>query len=55
MSNNPVKGAQYLIEGVKILTQPGIRPFVVIPLLLNIFIFSILFFTLFNAPNWAME
>ena len=44
MSNSPAKGAQYLIEGAKILTQPGIRPFVVIPLLLNVFIFSILFF-----------
>lgn len=48
MANNPGKGAHYLIEGAKILTQPGIRAFVIVPLMLNIFIFSLLFYFSFQ-------
>jgi len=53
MSSSPAKGAQYLIEGAKILAQPSIRAFVVIPLLLNIFIFSVLFYFSFHfVEGW---
>lgn len=48
MANNPVQGAHYLIEGAKLLSQPGIRAFVIMPLMLNIVIFSLLFYFSFQ-------
>lgn len=42
MSNNPISGAGYLLRGVGLLSKPGIRPYVLIPLLINIVIFSLL-------------
>ncbi|MES9853337.1 MAG: sulfate transporter CysZ [Candidatus Thiodiazotropha sp. L084R] len=42
MSNNPVSGASYLLRGVGLLSKPGIRPFVMIPLLINVLVFSLL-------------
>jgi CysZ protein len=42
MSNNPFSGAGYLLRGVGLLNKPGIRPFVLIPLLVNILVFSLL-------------
>ena len=48
MANNPVVGAHYLLEGVKVLSQPGIRAFVLIPLTFNIVIFSTLFYFSFQ-------
>ncbi|MCG8098716.1 MAG: sulfate transporter CysZ, partial [Candidatus Thiodiazotropha taylori] len=42
MNSNPVSGAGYLLEGLKLLFKPGIRPFVLIPLLINIVVFSLL-------------
>ncbi|MES9942310.1 MAG: sulfate transporter CysZ [Candidatus Thiodiazotropha sp. 6PLUC1] len=42
MSNNPVSGASYLLRGVGLLSKPGIRPFVLIPLLINVLVFSLL-------------
>ncbi|OGT47293.1 MAG: hypothetical protein A3E83_00740 [Gammaproteobacteria bacterium RIFCSPHIGHO2_12_FULL_41_20] len=39
-------GIYYLIEGFKLITQPGLRRFVLVPLVINILLFSILFFVL---------
>lgn len=40
MQGNPVKGAGYLFRGFSLLTEPGIRPFILIPLMINICLFS---------------
>lgn len=40
---NPLRGAAYLRRGFALLWQPGIRPFVVVPLLINTAIFGFLF------------
>jgi CysZ protein len=42
MSNNPISGAGYLLRGLSLLSKPGIRPYVLIPLLINIVVFSLL-------------
>ncbi|MCG7870599.1 MAG: sulfate transporter CysZ [Candidatus Thiodiazotropha lotti] len=42
MKSNPISGVGYLLEGLKLLFKPGIRPFVLIPLLINILVFSLL-------------
>ena len=38
--NNPVAGSVYLFRGLSYLPKPGIRAFVVIPLLINLFLFA---------------
>jgi len=40
MITNPVSGAWYLIRGFSLLNKPGIRAYVIIPLLINISFFS---------------
>lgn len=40
MSANPVRGGRYLLRGLAMLPQPGIRRFVVIPLLVNLLLFG---------------
>lgn len=42
MRGNLVTGADYLFKGFHLITQPGLRLFVLIPLLINISIFSLL-------------
>jgi CysZ protein len=42
MKGNPGLGFRYLLRGLRLLTAPGIRLFVLIPLLLNITIFALL-------------
>jgi CysZ protein len=42
MVNNPLAGASYLLRGLGLLTKPGLRPFVLIPLMVNIIVFSLL-------------
>lgn len=39
MKGNPVNAATYLLKGFKLIQQPGIRPFVIIPLILNILVY----------------
>lgn len=39
MRANPVRGAGYLLRGVTMLPQPGIRHFVLVPLLVNVLLF----------------
>jgi CysZ protein len=40
-TNTPINGMMYLFKAFPLLTQKGIRSYVVIPLLINIFFFSI--------------
>ncbi|MCU7931947.1 MAG: sulfate transporter CysZ [Candidatus Thiodiazotropha sp. (ex Codakia rugifera)] len=42
MANNPLTGAGYLMRGLGLITKPGLRPFVLIPLIINIIVFSLL-------------
>lgn len=37
---NPVSGAWYLLRGLRLLLKPGVRAFVILPLLLNMAIFT---------------
>ena len=40
MSVDPVSGAGYLLAGMRLITRPGLRRFVIVPLLINILVFS---------------
>ena len=40
MAVNPISGARYLIEGMRLIKRPGLRRFVLAPLLINILVFS---------------
>ncbi len=42
MPNNPLAGASYLLRGFSLIMRPGLRRFVLIPLLVNTVIFSLL-------------
>jgi CysZ protein len=41
MSINPVGGLGYVLKGLGLITRPGLRRFVIIPLLINIVVFGI--------------
>ena len=41
MAVAPVSGLGYLLRGVRLLTRPGLRRFVVVPLLVNVLVFSV--------------
>lgn len=40
MNNNPISGISYLFKGFNIIKQPGIRKFVILPLVFNVLIFA---------------
>ncbi len=40
MKGNLINGSAYLIEGFRIITQPGFRLFLIIPLIINIVLFA---------------
>lgn len=40
MNNNPFTGGGYLLEGFRLLLRPGLRRYVIVPLLINILVFS---------------
>lgn len=40
MISNPVTGAGYFFKGLSLLNKPGVRRFVIIPLLINVLIFA---------------
>lgn len=40
MPSNPAKGAAYLLQGMRMLARPGLKRFVLIPLLVNLVVFS---------------
>ncbi len=42
INNNPFCGARYVIQGLKLLMRPGLRRYVIMPLLINILVFSLL-------------
>lgn len=44
--NNPLLGIHYFFSGFSLITKPGLKRFVIIPLLINIFLFIGLFFLL---------
>ncbi|MDH5435865.1 MAG: sulfate transporter CysZ [Gammaproteobacteria bacterium] len=57
------KGVRYLLSGFQLITQPGLRPFVLIPLLVNILLFTMAIWYGTNAfegyiesllPSWLM-
>lgn len=39
MKGNPVRGANYLLRGAAMLPQPGLRRFVLVPLIVNVLLF----------------
>jgi CysZ protein len=44
MISNPITGAGYLLRGFKLLLTPGVRRYVVIPLIINIVLFGSIIF-----------
>ena len=54
MKGNPVKGAGFLLRGFSMLPEPGIRRFVLIPLIINSFLFSGAIWLLLNQfDRWV--
>jgi len=52
--NNPVTGALYLTRGLAYLPKPGLRSFVIIPLLINLILFGGAIYLLFsNFSAWV--
>ncbi|SEG83858.1 sulfate transporter CysZ [Marinobacterium lutimaris] len=53
MSANPVRGASYFMRGLAMLPEPGIRSFVLIPLVINVLLFGGAIWLLINQfGNW---
>jgi CysZ protein len=44
MQNNPISGAMYFFRGVRLIFNPGIRAYVIVPLLVNVLLFSALIY-----------
>ncbi len=44
MGNNPVNGAFYFLRGIALIMRPGIRGYVVVPLLINVAVFTALIY-----------
>jgi CysZ protein len=42
MKGNPALGFNYLIEGFQLITRPGLRLFVIIPITINVLVFAVL-------------
>ena len=55
MISNPLAGAGYLVKGLQLINRPGIRPFVIIPLLINSLLFAGLFWFLGNEFSSLMD
>jgi len=55
--NDPLGGALYLTDGLRIITEPGLRRFVVVPLVVNVVLFGLalwgLYFWLGQVLQWA--
>ncbi len=41
MTSNPVSGASYLLQGIRLIARPGLRRFVIVPLLINVVVFAV--------------
>ena len=50
--NNPVSGALYFVRGFAIVTRPGVRIYVVAPLLINVVLFTTL---LWFGASWLVD
>ena len=50
--NNPVSGALYFVRGFAIVTRPGIRAYVVVPLLINAGLFTAL---MYLGASWLID
>ena len=50
--NNPVSGALYFVRGFAIITRPGIRAYVIVPLLINVVLFSVL---MYLGASWLTD
>ncbi len=55
MISNPISGASYLLKGLRLLNKPGIRSFVIIPLIINSLLFAGLIWLLGNEFSSLME
>jgi CysZ protein len=44
MRNNPITGAMYFVRGISLAFKPGVRPYVIVPLLINVVLFSALIY-----------
>lgn len=55
MRHNPVSGALYLVRGLTLITRPGIRAFVAIPLLVNVVLFSFAIWLGYTQVDVALE
>ncbi|WP_207060610.1 sulfate transporter CysZ [Motiliproteus sp. SC1-56] len=54
MGGNPVKGGGYLLRGLQLLTEPGLRTFVIVPLIVNLLLFSTAIYLLIQQfGNWV--
>ncbi|WP_198264573.1 sulfate transporter CysZ [sulfur-oxidizing endosymbiont of Gigantopelta aegis] len=57
--NNPMTGVSYLFKALPLLTKPGLKSFVLIPLMINIFFFSIGIYFAFDYfadfMDWALD
>ncbi len=58
ITNNPITGAGYVLSGLKLLVRPELRRYVVMPLLINIIIFSLMAWVGFaqfsNLLDWML-
>ena len=58
MQNNPISGAMFFFRGMRLIFAPGIRAYVIVPLLVNVVLFSALIY--FGAAqfqellNWLL-
>ncbi len=56
IGNNPLTGALYLLRGMRMIAQPGLRRFVILPLLINVAIFGLLGYLAFGWLNsWTEQ
>ena len=50
--SNPIKGASYLLTGLGLILKPGIRAYVIIPLIINTLLFTLLIW--FGAQQFGV-
>ena len=48
VKNNPISGALYLLKGFQLIKQPGVRQYVIVPLIINTLVFATLGFFMFG-------
>ena len=44
MRNNPLSGAIYFLRGIRLIFAPGVRAYVIVPLLVNVLLFSVIIY-----------